>query len=112
MTVLSIDKEDDIYIVKFNTDVIAGNIHIIKEKINEFLSQNVVKLVFDFKSVNFMDSSGIGFLVTVLKELSKKNSKLKLCNLNTTVSSTLKQVQLYSFFEIFDSVDEAVESFY
>ncbi len=112
MLFLSIDKEDDVYIVKFNTDVIAGNIHDIKAKVNELLSQNIVKFIFDFSSVNFMDSSGIGFLVTVLKELSKKDSKLKLCNLNNTVASTLKQVQLYSFFDIYDSVDEALESFY
>ncbi len=112
MLVVSIDIEDDINIVRFNGDVIAEHITSIKGKINTLLSKGSDKFIFDFKSVKFMDSSGIGFLVSVLKELSKKNGKLRLCNLNKTVKSILQQVQLYSFFEIYDSCEEALESFY
>lgn len=112
MLVVSIDIEDDINIVRFNGDVIAEHITSIKGKINTLLSKGCDKFIFDFKSVKFMDSSGIGFLVSVLKELSKKNGKLRLCNLNKTVKSILQQVQLYSFFEIYDSCEEALESFY
>ncbi len=112
MLLLSIEKEDDICIVKFNGNLLAGHISEVKSKINELINQNIVKFIFDFSDVNFMDSSGIGFLVSVLKSLSQKGTKLKLCNLNNTVASTLKQVQLYSFFDIYNSTDEALESFY
>jgi len=112
MLIVSIDIEDDVNIVRFNGDVIAGHITSIKDKINKLLAQGSDKIIFDFKAVKFMDSSGIGFLVSVLKELAKKNGKLRLCNINGTIESILHQVQLYSFFEIYDSCEEALESFY
>jgi anti-anti-sigma factor len=113
MLLYHIDKEEDINIIKFNGDLIAGTVTSIKDEIQQiYQSEEKPKIIFDLSDVNFMDSSGIGFLVSILKDLNKKDSKLKLANLNTTLTNTLKQVQLFSFFEVYESLDEAIESFY
>ena len=113
MLLYHIEKEEDIYIIRFNGDLIASTVTNIKDEIYEiYSSEENPKVIFDFSDVSFMDSSGIGFLVSVLKDLSKKNAKLKLANMNITLTNTLKQVQLYSFFEVYPTVDEAIESFY
>lgn len=104
-------KEDDINIVHIIGDLVSGKLYEIKEETNKLLEEDNPKIIFDFTDVNFVDSSGIGFLINTLKILSSKNSGLKIVNINTTVKNVLKQMKLYSLFEYYDSVDEALESF-
>lgn len=106
-----ITQEEDIYIIHLLGDLVAGKIYSLKDDIEKILEKNNPKIILDFSDVNFIDSSGIGLVVNVLKKLSQKNNKLKLCNLNNTVTNIFKQIKIYSFFEVFESLDEAIDSF-
>ena len=107
-----ITKEDDITIVHIIGDLVAGKLYDIKKQTNELLTEDNPKIILDFTDVNFMDSSGVGFLINTLKTLASKNIALKIANINATVTNVLKQMKLYSFFEHYESVDEALESFH
>ena len=107
----NITKEDDVFIINLLGDLVAGKIYSLKEDVEKILKQEKPKIIFNFADVEFIDSSGIGLIVNALKKLSEKNSKLKLCNLNKTVTNIFKQIKIYSFFEVYDSLDEAIDSF-
>ncbi len=107
----NITKEDGIYIINLLGDLVAGKIYNLKEDLEKILTEENPKIIFNFADVKFIDSSGIGLIVNVLKKQSEKNNKLKLCNLNKTVTNIFKQIKIYSFFEVYDSLDEAIDSY-
>ena len=107
----NIKEEDGIKIVNIFGDLVAGKLYDIKIKVNELTQSNNPKIIFDFSDVNFIDSSGIGFLINTLKALSKENSVLKLVNLNATAENVLKQMKIYTLFDVYETVEEAIESF-
>jgi anti-sigma B factor antagonist len=63
------------------------------------------------KDVSYMDSSGVGELVSSFTSVSNRGGKLKLLNLSTKVHDLLQITQLLRVFEIFDNEKEAVNSF-
>ena len=68
-------------------------------------------LVIDLKGVRFVDSSGLGSLVSGFKNASARNGNLKLCGLQPQVRSMFELTRLHRVFEIFPDADEAVASF-
>lgn len=69
-------------------------------------------LVLDFEKVTFIDSSCLGALVSFAKELREDKGDLKLSTLSDDVISIFQITRLDKIFDIFDALDEAVESFY
>lgn len=67
--------------------------------------------IIDLASVEFIDSSGLGALVTVLKSARRQGCRLVLCHPSATVKLILEISQLDRVFEVFDEL-EAVFSTY
>lgn len=68
-------------------------------------------LVIDLKDVRFVDSSGLGSLVSGFKNASARNGNLKLCGLQPQVKSMFELTRLHRVFEIFSTAEEALASF-
>jgi anti-sigma B factor antagonist len=68
-------------------------------------------LVIDLKGVRFVDSSGLGALVSGFKNATARNGNLKLCGLQPQVKSMFELTRLHRVFEIFPGADEALASF-
>lgn len=68
-------------------------------------------LVVDLQAVRFVDSSGLGALVSGFKNASSRNGSLKLSGLQLQVKSMFELTRLHRVFEIFADVDEALASF-
>ncbi|NLC71923.1 MAG: STAS domain-containing protein [Desulfuromonadaceae bacterium] len=85
---------------------------------NEFKSQMLSlfeggknNMVIDLKGVRFIDSSGLGALVSGFKNATARNGSLKLCGMQTQVKSMFELTRLHRVFEIFAGVSEALASF-
>lgn len=76
--------------------------------ISETESQNVV---FDLHELQFIDSSGLGTFLSVLRVLHTQGGELKLANMNKTIRTMFELVSMHKIFEIFNSTDEAIKSF-
>ncbi|MBN1515994.1 STAS domain-containing protein [Candidatus Sumerlaeota bacterium] len=66
------------------------------------------KIVLDLSMLSFIDSSGIGSLLTMQKHQLQNNGILYLCGLSDTVDKVLRQLQLNRVFSIVKTADEAV----
>ena len=73
---------------------------------------NRAHLVFDFSPVHEIDSAGLGVLLMCLEEVMKGNGDLKLAALPAQAEEIFALTGLYRLFEIFETTDQAVESFY
>lgn len=81
----------------------------IREKITSLINEGCNTLIVDFKSVEFIDSSGLGTFVSTLKRLGSRD-RILLCNLQANVSNTFKLTRMDRVFVIHNSVDEAIKS--
>jgi anti-sigma B factor antagonist len=88
----------------------ANNVKDFKSKISDLLGPNA-RIVLDMRSLKFVDSSGIGALVSCANNLNLLNGSLRLCNLTTQVRNLFEMVRVQKFFQVFDSREEAVNSF-
>ena len=68
-------------------------------------------LVVDLQEVRFVDSSGLGALVSGFKNASARSGNLKLSGLQPQVKSMFELTRLHRVFEIFPAAGEALASF-
>lgn len=70
------------------------------------------RLVFDMSGVRQLDSSGIEVLLRSMKEAMKRNGDVKLAAVAPCAAVLLELVRVDRFFEIYEDVSDAVQSFY
>lgn len=69
------------------------------------------KLVLDLSAVHFVDSSGLGAILSCLRQLTAKGGDLKLCGMSRPVRSLFELVRMEKIIDIFGSREEAVRAF-
>jgi anti-sigma B factor antagonist len=89
----------------------AHNSEELKAELNRLFESGMKDLLIDLKEVRFIDSSGLGVLVSGFKNASSRQGNLKLCGLQTQVRSMFELTRLHRVFDIFQTVDEALESY-
>lgn len=65
-------------------------------------------ILLNLEHVNFIDSSGLGALVWLLREVETRNGKVKLCCVQKPVQLLLEMVRMHRVFEIESGVEQAV----
>lgn len=88
----------------------ASNVREFKETMQIHLQQHN-QVVLDMEGVKFIDSSGLGALISCLRQLSAKHGDLRLCNQSATVQALFELMRMQRVFNVHPSVDEAVNSF-
>lgn len=79
-------------------------------RIHEYVNLNKKNVVLDLKDVEWMNSIGIGMLTASFTTIAAAGGRLALANI-TNIESILALTRLISIFPIYDSQQEAVESF-
>ena len=81
------------------------------ERIHEFVENDVKKVVIDLAKVDWLNSTGLGILISGLTTLRDNGGELKLANVTEKIHSLLTITKLVTVFESHDSVESAVASF-
>ena len=69
------------------------------------------RVVIDLAALSFIDSSGLGAILTCLRRLHAAGGDLKLCNMRREVRAMFELVRMHRIIEIHDSEEAAVQSF-
>lgn len=83
----------------------------LRETIRGLVTQGQKKILLNLGEVSYIDSSGIGELVSAFTTVTNQGGKLKLLGLTKRVKDLLQITKLYTVFEVFDDEAEAVRSF-
>lgn len=78
-----------------------------KEKMIEFVRSGQTRIALDIHEIEFIDSSGLGAIVSVLKQLGGQGD-LVICGARDTVTSMFKLTRLDKVFQMFPGTSEAV----
>ncbi len=101
----------DIVILQIVGEIDLYNAPEIKDIISKLIEERCYNVVIDLEKVSYIDSSGIGALISSLSNLKKYHGGLKIINVYASVRKVFELTKLTSFFEIFDSEEEAIQSF-
>ena len=82
-----------------------------RESLRELLGKGHKKILVNLGNVSYIDSSGIGELVSGFTSVTNQGGQLKLLNLTKRVQDLLQITKLYTVFEVFEDEAEAVRSF-
>ncbi len=83
----------------------------LKEQITGLLGEGVVNFIVDMNGVDFINSSGLGTLVSILKDVRIVKGRLVLCNLAQYVHEIFEITQLSHIFDIYPTEEQAAASF-
>ncbi|HOP64038.1 MAG TPA: STAS domain-containing protein [Spirochaetota bacterium] len=101
----------EVVILDISGEIDLYNAPEIKDIVNKLIEQKKYSVVINLKEVTYIDSSGIGALISSLSNLKKYHGGLKIINVFASVKKVFELTKLTSFFEIYDSEDEAVKAF-
>jgi anti-sigma B factor antagonist len=83
----------------------------LRESVRTLLAAGHKQILLNLNGVGYMDSSGLGELISAFTTARKQDATLKLLNLTQRVEGLLQLTKLLTVFETFESEDEAVRSF-
>lgn len=89
----------------------AHNSEALKQELGRLFNEGKASVVVDLKEVRFIDSSGLGALVSGFKNASSRQAELKLSSLQSQVKSMFELTRLHRVFDIYQTVDEAIDAF-
>jgi anti-sigma B factor antagonist len=82
-----------------------------RDAIRELVAKGNKKVLLNLGEVSYIDSSGIGELVSGFTTVTNSGGQLKLVGLSKRVKDLLQITKLYTVFEVFDDETAAVRSF-
>lgn len=89
----------------------ASHVPEFKKYAYDIVAKESNNFVIDFNELIFIDRSGLGSLVAILRNVSKTNGNVYLADLRPEVQSLFELTRLHRVFDIFTSVDDAVQAF-
>jgi len=108
----SIRQIEDVTIVDFSGRIVLGDERTIKKKlVTELLGKGHRKILFNLGNVSYIDSSGLGHLVSAYTSVRSQGGELKLLNLAKNVHDVMQMTRLYTVFDVKDDEAAAVRSF-
>jgi anti-sigma B factor antagonist len=107
----SVVKENGVTIVDVEGQLIVGNRQELKAKVLEELEGGERKFAIDFSQTGYIDSSGLGVLVSLSKKIREQGGELRLSSLNEDLRTLFELTKLDTLFRIADSRGEALEGF-
>jgi anti-sigma B factor antagonist len=98
-------------VVQVDGQLIVGNRHELKDLVQSALDRGDRRLLIDFSRTGYIDSSGLGALVSVSKKVRESNGDLRLAGLNEDLRSLFELTKLDTLFTITDTPEQALASF-
>jgi anti-sigma B factor antagonist len=83
----------------------------IRNTVREVLKNGGKKIILNLGEVNYIDSSGIGELVSTYTTVTNQSGQLKLLNLTKKIQELLQITKLLTVFSVYDNEQKAISSF-
>lgn len=110
---LKIEKINNITVVRFdNIDRFNALItEPVKEDLKSFFNAEGTRLILNLEGIKYIDSSGFGVFLSILKTAANSKGTFKICGINSEVMDLFKLLQLHNVFTLYPTLDECLNSF-
>jgi len=108
----SIRQTNDVTIVDLSGQIILGEgSSVLRDTVKDLLSKGEKRILLNLSNINYMDSSGIGELISAHTSVCNQGGEMKLLHLTKKVRDLLQIMKLYSVFQVLDDEAQAVAAF-
>ena len=84
---------------------------LLNDKLHDYIEKRMSKVVIDLAQVDWMNSTGLGILISSYTTIRNNDGELKLANVTDKIQSLLTITKLVTVFDTYDSVEDALKSF-
>ena len=88
-----------------------GDTDIFRSSVQDFVEQGNKCLVINLGKMNYMNSSGIGAIISAYTSYTKNGGVVKLAGISNNVANLLAVTKLIDIFDVYETVDEAIDNF-
>jgi anti-sigma B factor antagonist len=85
--------------------------NLLRDLVRERLAKGRRKILLNMATVNYVDSTGLGELVSAYRLIKSEGGELKLLGINKKVTDLLQITKLYTVFDIHNDETQAIASF-
>jgi len=107
----AIKKQGDVSVVEVEGQLIVGNRQELKQKVLDLVEQGERRVLIDFSRTGYIDSSGLGVLVSLSKKIRELGGELRLVGLNEDLQTLFELTKLDTLFRIADTREVGLQSF-
>ena len=100
-----------VVVIEVDGQLIVGNRQELKQRVLDALEAGDRKFLIDFTKTGFIDSSGLGVLVSLSKKIRDEGGDLRLAGLNEDLKTLFELTKLDTLFAIADSAQQALSAF-
>ena len=104
------DKDVIIVDLKGKITIGEGDL-LLRDEITKLLGENKKNLVLDLSGISYMDSAGVGELVSVFTSVKNRGGELKLSCLTKKIKDLLSITQLMTIFDTYEDTNQAIAAF-
>ena len=108
---IDVERFEEVDLLKLSGRLDASSAGDLKDQAGKSAEEGRVNVVMDMAEIDFIDSSGLGSLVSALRSVNKLGGEIKLSCLQDPVRAIFELTRLHRIFEIFDSSEDAIKSF-
>jgi anti-sigma B factor antagonist len=102
---------DDVLVIELReASLDASNVREFRDAATAAM-QDRTRVVLDMSGVKFVDSSGLGALISCLRQVNGRKGDFRLCSMSKTVRALFELMRMHRVFNIHEARDEAVRSF-
>lgn len=83
----------------------------LRKNFDELIKRNERRILVDFSSVTYIDSSGLATLIEMYQRLKKIQGKVRFCGMKDGIKNIFEITKLHKLFEIYDNRQSALRDF-
>ena len=106
-----VSQNGDVTLIEVEGQLIVGNRQELKQQVLGQLEGGDLKFVVDFANTGYIDSSGLGVLVSLSKKIRVQGGELRLSSLNDDLRTLFELTKLDTLFRIADDKAQALSGF-
>ena len=106
-----LSKVNDVTVIEVEGQLIVGNRNELKNKVLEKVELGEQAFVIDFANTAYIDSSGLGVLVSLSKKIREHGGELRLSGLSEDLRTLFELTKLDTLFQIAEDKERGLEGF-
>jgi anti-sigma B factor antagonist len=107
-----IEKKNDIVIVALKSSLEGGpDTYQIRDDVKAKLGEGERSFILDMKDAGFVNSTGIGVVVSMLSSVKSAGGNLRVCGVSDRARRAFVTTGVLQLFDVYDDLDEAIKAF-
>jgi len=105
-------EQEGLIVLKLSGKIIGGpDATVLNDKLHDLIESGHRNVIADLEQVNWMNSSGLGILISALTTIRNAGGDLRIAATTEKIKNLLTITKLTNLFSLYDTVEEAIKSF-